>query len=696
MLFGLFLAATPIIIHLLNRRRFIVLDWAPMKYLKLTIRTNKRRVQIEQLLLLLLRTLLIILLVFVIARPALSKAGLGSWLAKRSRVSRVIVIDTSLPMGYRTDGKTALDRAKAAVAEIIRNTGSQDSVTILTTTPLSKPIVKEAAADDPNKLVADMNQIQTTDVAPEWSASFKSIDEALSTATFPQKQLVLVTDLRRTGWSADVTPLADKWAKAGIEARIVDVGSRSTADVALLRFAQEDPVAVPGKQVRLVASVRNDTPNAIEHGTAELTVDGQTRPLDLPPLPAGATTDVRLSVTTDRPGQHVAKLKLADDALAADNQRTIVINDRERVDMTLVDGRISPNPLESAGDFLQTALAVGDVPWHVTRIGDGDPQAAKPVPADVTAFVDLATIPPGAVEQYEKLVRDGMGLMVFVGDQTDLPSWNDRLFRGGAGLLPARLDHVVDAPVKGIVVEGFADSPMAAVAQLSTAALSRVTTRKLMAVELPAALPPDVRVLAKWNDPEGHPAVIEKRFGRGRVVLFTTSADPEWTEWPKDPTYVLTALSTAAAVARPDAEDDNLSAGHPIRFTPADGAAFTRPRVTSPDASTPQPMPAGASMVDTQTQTAGTYTLSWADATGHEQTHQVAVSYDRAAADLEPISEDQLARLLGSLKADVVPYVPQQLATAGGGREIWRNLAITLGLLMLVETLFAFYVGRER
>jgi hypothetical protein len=37
------LASVPIIIHILNRRRFQLVDWAPMKYLKLTLKTNRRR-----------------------------------------------------------------------------------------------------------------------------------------------------------------------------------------------------------------------------------------------------------------------------------------------------------------------------------------------------------------------------------------------------------------------------------------------------------------------------------------------------------------------------------------------------------------------------------------------------------------------------------------------------------------------------
>src|SRR4051795_7282135 len=90
------LATVPVIIHLLNRRRFQLVDWAPMKYLKLTIKKNRRRLRIEQLVLLAIRTLIVILIIMAVARPVLSPSAMGSWLGGHGRRSRIVVIDDSL------------------------------------------------------------------------------------------------------------------------------------------------------------------------------------------------------------------------------------------------------------------------------------------------------------------------------------------------------------------------------------------------------------------------------------------------------------------------------------------------------------------------------------------------------------------------------------------------------------------------
>ena len=691
---GILISCIPVIIHLLNRRRFIVVDWAPMKYLKLTIRTNRRRMQIEQLILLILRTLLMLLLVLTIARIALSTSSLGSWLSKRARVSRVIVLDDSLAMGYKTDGKTAFDRAKQAATEMLRNSGSKDAVTFLTTTPASAPLVKEASLDDPTRVISQVELLQTTDAAANWAGTFKTVDDCLNSATFPQKQVVIITDLRRAGWSRDVTEIANRWAAKGVEARVVDIGSHGTANIALLNFSQEDRVALPGVPLKLTASISNTTTGNLNGAQATLAIDGQTRPVVLPEISSGKTASVPLTAILPVPGQHMLRLGLPDDALPGDNVRYLSITVREKLDAILVDGRRGGEAYQSASDNLHNALISASSSWNVRVISDTDLEANHPTRADVTCLVDIANLTSTAVTEYEKLVKDGMGLVIFGGEETDPTLFNERLYKNGKGLLPARIERVVDGPVKGLIVEKFDESPLTALAHLVPAALSRVSVRKFYEMQTTGKLADGVQVLARWNDPEAHIAAIEKQFGKGRVILWTTSADAQWAgEWPKnDPSYVLAMDSTAHSVARPDTTDDNIKAGYEM-IIPQTEESKINPRLTVPNDPTPIPIPR---LRYDRTEHAGFYTLTWNDPAGKEQHHQLAVSCDRTASDLEPLGEDQLASLLGNLKAQVVPYHTGELASAGAGREIWRTLAGTLLALMVVETLFAFYVGREK
>ena len=109
-LIALAAAGGPLIIHLLNRRRFRTIDWAAIDFLAQAVQRNKRMMEIRDIVLLTLRTLVIILFVLAMAQPY--------WLAEQDAnyqggpVHAVIVIDNSLSMGYRQLDKNLLDLAK--------------------------------------------------------------------------------------------------------------------------------------------------------------------------------------------------------------------------------------------------------------------------------------------------------------------------------------------------------------------------------------------------------------------------------------------------------------------------------------------------------------------------------------------------------------------------------------------------------
>src|SRR4249919_2052629 len=65
-------AAGPVIIHLLNRRRYRVVQWAAMDFLREALKKNRKILQLRDLVLLVLRTLAVLLFGAALARPYLA------------------------------------------------------------------------------------------------------------------------------------------------------------------------------------------------------------------------------------------------------------------------------------------------------------------------------------------------------------------------------------------------------------------------------------------------------------------------------------------------------------------------------------------------------------------------------------------------------------------------------------------------
>src|SRR3954468_15615657 len=143
---GMLLGAIPLIIHLLNRRRFRRVEWAPMRHLKLTIERNRRRIEIEQLLLLLLRIALLVLLFFFLARPVLNPTGLEQWLGTGGRTSQVVLIDDSLSMGYAGNETSAFARAQQVATGLLASARPQDRCTLVTSSAPKAPVIHDVEA----------------------------------------------------------------------------------------------------------------------------------------------------------------------------------------------------------------------------------------------------------------------------------------------------------------------------------------------------------------------------------------------------------------------------------------------------------------------------------------------------------------------------------------------------------------------
>ncbi len=136
----------PIIIHLINRRRFIRMKWAAMTFLLAANQRSVRRIRLERCLLLVARMALIVALGFAIARPYFPATGLLALSA--SRVHRVLLIDNSMSMNARASSdKTRFELAKQHAEKLLASFPRIDSVSLVTLADPAQAVVSQAAYD---------------------------------------------------------------------------------------------------------------------------------------------------------------------------------------------------------------------------------------------------------------------------------------------------------------------------------------------------------------------------------------------------------------------------------------------------------------------------------------------------------------------------------------------------------------------
>ena len=107
LLWGLFAAAVPVIIHLLNRRRFRIVDWAATNFLLKAARESRGKKKLKHILILLCRALAIAALIFAVSRPLVG-GFLGSGSGSVGTVVLVVNLwSASAPSASSTDRTSA-------------------------------------------------------------------------------------------------------------------------------------------------------------------------------------------------------------------------------------------------------------------------------------------------------------------------------------------------------------------------------------------------------------------------------------------------------------------------------------------------------------------------------------------------------------------------------------------------------------
>jgi hypothetical protein len=164
---------------------------------------------------------------------------------------------------------------------------------------------------------------------------------------------------------------------------------------------------------------------------------------------------------------------------------------------------------------------------------------------DVVALCNVAATAPPVAQRLEAFVRRGGGLLVTLGDQVDVAAYSRVL----VALLPAPLEdlHVSDEglfpvdpsepdqegalPGEPLVVAAPAHPLFAG----AWSGLGRVRVARYGLLRpTPTSDAGRVTVLRLGS---GAPALVEQRVGRGRVLLFVSTIDRDWTDLPLRPGY---------------------------------------------------------------------------------------------------------------------------------------------------------------
>ena len=548
MLVGLLGVAVPIVIHFLNRRRDVIVDWGAMQFLDIG-RRARQKLRITELLLMLARMALLAIVAVAMARPFWGGSGTAGTGGGPSR-DVVIVLDASSSMNRSVGETTPKAQAIAAAKRLVADLKPGDSVALLVASDRVKPLINPPTFDFAKVDTALAALAKPGTPAPHSSDIPAALAEAfriLERTQNPSRDVVVLTDDQRVAWRPGETGrwglLRDLHKRLPVAPRVWSLafgkGEKATApNGGLGPIAVSRALVTPALPVTVTTEVRNDGPGPLTR-SAELLIDG--RPSAEPsqtvgPLAEGGRSPLAFKTKLPAAGSHLLTVRLTggDDPLADDDEVSIAVDVAQALPVLIIDGEPGREPFSCEADFVRAALAPAgdDAPRAKATVVTPDKfKTATLQGQSVLILLNVERLDLDQAAAVSRFVEAGGGVLAALGDRADVAHYN------GLGWLPATIGirtgdfaakkavaHPSPASFSGPVLPPFAQGDSPALAGADLFAYFRL--EPLVGASVSARLD------------TSEPWAVEKSQGKGRVLLLAGPLDAEGGTLPVNPDFV--------------------------------------------------------------------------------------------------------------------------------------------------------------
>ena len=735
--------AAPIIIHLLNRRRFKKINWAAMDFLLEAQRLNRRRVKLEEIILLLLRCLAMILIGLMIARPSLDINVSG--LLKAGQTERVIVLDDSLSMATIGQQGSPINKASEILQKGIKslsNNNSQDIFTVVRTTDPNKfapnglPLTESSITD----LLDEFKNIKATDLRGDLHSALTTVAKSFDSekASFA-KVVYLFTDLRRMDWESSTKSGSDKGvvqtlqgiAEKAAGCYVVDLGSEVENNLFIEEVKPLGKVLVSGVPADFEVLVRNLGKSDIEDVTVSFSVRGSL-PLKskIPRIEAGAIGVAAFSYTfTDSSNESFSvpveisldnEFSKSEDALREDNVRYFPARVASGMRVLIVDGDPSGIFGRSESFYLSNALSPGGPAISgvdVTVLDDADFDSSNLSQYEVIFIANLYRITEERAVGLNEWVKNGGGLVLLLGDQIDEDVYNDVLYKNGSGLLPFKLSTVGgdEKEEKWVNIKPEKQNhPLFRFFEGDNKRLlDQVKVFRWWNSEIDdnENSPNPSNIVASLTSDDNSPLVVERQIGDGRVLAVTTPLDNDWNNFPENgASFLITSQELVRYMSRNIASEGLLSVAEPILY-PVDVREYRQQaNLLRPGEEVPEKVEALPQNKDNlndlewtlgyeNTDQKGIYEIQFERADGSGvQSLAFAANLDTEESNLSRITASSIRSDLGGASVEFLPFGSPVLEREANvvRSEMWKVILIILGVLLMVELFYGWWIGARR
>ena len=552
--------AIPVVIHLIFKLRKKRLVFSSLRFIQESVLRETKRLRLRDLILLLLRCAACILIALAFARPY----RLGQVLAGASgepRQALVIVLDDSPSLNAQDGSTTRWQQAAAIARKLVEERVTGDRVGLVYSSDPGRAEIPPAS-NFGAALSALKKKERPAFLRGDLVMALRTALDQFGEATEPVRRVVVISDFQATqidrgAWAEAAQRAALGTRKVAVELKSPFPDNRQPPRLGNLAVTSVQPrsdVWIEGQPMRLAVRIQNFSDGEAGNLAVRLTAEGKELAKRSVGLGPRASTEVDLEALFARPGDTGGFIEIdAHDAFPDDDKAPFAMRLRNSLKALVVEDKLldegvmrdqsyylrmaldpTPRGTESVPASAAPGIAGGYVRVVALEAARLTPEACDDV--DIVFLCGVSELSTPGLAALENFVKAGRNLVVFLGRSTggiNEGFYNGPFFNDGLGLLPARPGQRFEGDELAKRFNGVdafkADHPVFKTfvgneRELRVPRFYRHYKLNPADAALGAGRAAGA-VLASFND--GSPFLVERAFGKGKVLLFPFVPRPE-------------------------------------------------------------------------------------------------------------------------------------------------------------------------
>ncbi len=664
-------AVLPVIYHLIRKLRARKVRFSSLLFFKATPKELIRKRKIQDLILLIVRSAILGFLAFAFARPFVHDQEIP-FIAEVQEKSTVILIDNSYSMQY---GRV-FEKAKTEALQRISQAGPTDELSVVVFSDEASQLSELSQEIGLHKNIVE-NGIAVSNRGTDFYKPLKLAEDILKNATYEAREILLFSDMQSSGWTRQFENWKMDPTIHFIPVKIAeDHQSNSYIKAFDLKQKRVGETVIAQYGLQVITTEEDELSTEVSLWVNNHHMETQHRD----------RKDFNQMVFQQRDlkeGIYQGYIVLTKDDLFIDNFHYFSLTVEPQPSILCIDP--SYQSIKSNAFYLQNCFDLGDESLFRFQSGTTNRIASGGLTDyDVLFLTNENAFSDQQVALLKSYVTLGGNVILSFGDRIDLERYSDNLHAFGIGIISEKV-RVRDMQSSNAVIGevDFKHPIFTLFAQTGTGDMFKPEFREYVKIVPDSA----AHVLGRYDT--GDPFLVERPYGRGKILTITSTFNTEWGDFPVNEIYLPFVYQLVKYAVGTEKSNNAFTVGQSIPFAGESGDQW---EIRAPDDKIFKlHIEDNGRGYHHETEIPGNYR-----AVHDNEEFYFSVNVDKQESDLTFRDPEEayasVTQPLSKIQDDGYPSNIKEMKDTENRQKLWRMVMIFIMLLFAFET---FYANRK-